>query len=95
MAFTNSIVLAKATGIIDTIQKLTPKEREARPNRVFIDDYNKLRKFALELAPDLEPLFPPEIEEVENAYGMSRMPATFAEICAYCQQIAGFLRTGI
>ena len=46
-------LLIKANSMINTLERMTQKEREASPSAHFVRDYNELRRLVLRL----EPLF--------------------------------------
>ena len=81
----------KALGFVDSINKMTQKERERYPTGIYADDYNRLRGMVVESKPELTELLPPEAEIMDNElYGkLSRQ--RFNEIGTFCQQIVNFL----
>jgi len=82
----------KANGMIAALAKMSAKEREQLPTGRFANDYNQLRKLALEVMPDKEAVLPPEVEVLAAAQSRGDFgQARYVEILAYCSQIRGLL----
>ena len=81
----------KAAGMINTLERMSQKEREVSPSGHFARDYNALRELVLRLEPSLQPVMPPDVPFDED---FNDLPlANYAEIEAYCRQIREFLDT--
>lgn len=71
---------AKLSGTLESLSKLTDKEREAQPSPHFLNDYTAMRELAKKVNPAKEKYLPPDVAM-----------ATFGELYAYCSQIRNLL----
>ena len=86
-------IATKANALIGTLNRQSAKEREQQPSGDFANDYNNLRKLALEIKPDLKDVFPPEVK-VQTFQGRTTVFAHYIEILSYINQINDFLALG-
>ena len=79
--------MAKASGFIQSIEKMDEKRRAAAPTGAYGDDYNKLRSLTVQLYPPLNELLPPPVEIYSGASGSRYTWQNYDEIHTYCEQI--------
>jgi hypothetical protein len=84
---TKKQLMAKATGFIQSIEKMDDKRRAAAPTGTYGDDYNKLRRLTAQLYPALRDLLPPPVEFYPGASGDKYTCQSYDEIHTYCDQI--------
>lgn len=82
----------KANGIVQSIEKMTPDERQMLPTHLFGEDYNKLRSMVIDADNNLEAYMPPEVTFESYGIGDTMLSIQrYAEIHAFCRQILEFL----
>ena len=87
----NELLKKKVWGIIQSIDKMTSKQKLTLPTSALGEDYNKLLKMVLEGNPEFEGLMPPHAETgyirstLENRNPKTKQ--SFGEIHIYCSQI--------
>jgi hypothetical protein len=86
------VLIAKARGFTVSHAEMTEQQRTDTPNESYGNDYNQLRRLALDAAPDLEDLMPPEVSFREVLSGMICVQS-FGEINTFCEQIVQLLST--
>jgi hypothetical protein len=91
MAVTKDQVKGKAAGIIGAIENMTPKEREDLPQAAFAEDYNKLRRLALEVQPNMTEVAPPEADVYQTAAHGMRSRQRYGDILSFTNQILNLL----
>jgi hypothetical protein len=87
---TQNIIL-KSNAIIDALETMSAKEREAMPTSAFATDYNSLLNLALTEKPDMKNFAPPEVK-IQNAMGRIIVSACYVEILSYIKQINALIR---
>jgi hypothetical protein len=80
--------MAKASGFIQSIEKMDEKRRAGAPTAGYGDDYNKLRILTAQLYPALNDLLPPPVDFYSGTSGQQRYTwQSYDEIHTYCEQI--------
>lgn len=88
MAINANQASAQVTGAIRAFEKISAKEREARPSSTFARNYNNLLALAKESMPDVdERRWPPTVEEMV-------CDARYIEIHAFLEQMSAILQEG-
>lgn len=87
----NHEVYTQAKAFVDSIAKLTAKERGETPPAHFGQQYNRLREMAMELKPDIDPRsWPPAINVITSGFtGASYSQAKYVDIATYARTILG------
>ena len=96
MPVTPDQISTQIAGVIRALEKLPAKEREAKPSRAFVENYNNLLTLAKEAMPDVDARrWPPEGGIHQPAMGQASSEVRFTEIHAFAQQIQAILGEGI
>jgi hypothetical protein len=80
-------LMAKALGITTSINRKSREERSNQPSGLFGEDYNRLRDFAAQSFPAIEPLMPPRVTLYSGGNNTRWTQETYIEIDAFAQQI--------
>jgi hypothetical protein len=88
----NIILLQKARGIADSIDRMRETSGDHYPTEAFANDYNHLKHAVATQNPDIASYLPPSVRIV-NLTDRSPMPANkFYEIHGFCNQIIEILK---
>jgi hypothetical protein len=88
-------VRQKAKAFVESLERLTAKQREQPPFAGYARDFNALLELAKEAVPDLDPrLWPQPLQIVDHGMG-EQVLARYAEIETYARQIVNHIPTGI
>jgi len=93
MKFSKNLIISKLLGIIQAIEKMSPKERQEIPTPEFIRNYNTIRKIALGMFPNLEKIFPPELEIFKDEIDIEFVRTKYVEVLSYCLEIKELLQS--
>ncbi|MCB9069239.1 MAG: hypothetical protein H6629_15700 [Calditrichae bacterium] len=93
MSYENELIKKnKAKANLEAMKQMTESERRMFPPlSFFIEDYNKIRKLALQTNPSLEGIFPPEIK---IAADYADTDISYSVLQAYTDQIASLIQKG-
>ena len=81
---------------VQALERLSPKEREKKPNAHFADDYNRLLKLAKEALPQVPEIrWPAEIGKTNPAMGPNHANANYVEIHSYLNQVLAILSQNV
>lgn len=86
------LLMKKANGIVQSIEKMSPQERSLLPTHSFGEDYNKLRSMVIQADAALVEYMPPVVTFEE--FGMNGeliSKQRYSEIHGFCRQIVEFL----
>lgn len=87
MGVTPHEVRANAKAFIDSLERLSAKQREQMPSRQFAEQFNRLLEVARETAPQVDHrLWPPPLEVTEHM-GVVQVSSRYAEIETYARQV--------
>jgi len=95
MAAKRHNLIKKAFAICQSIETMSPDERQRMPTKIFGDDYNNLQKMAVEAVAEKSSLvkaLPPQVNIEEYGTGHEFFSTqTYSEIHAFCRQISALL----
>jgi len=95
MAIDPKQVRQKAKSFVESLERLTAKQREQAPSAHYAKDFNRLLELAKEAAPSVDPrVWPQPLEIVEHDMG-EQVLARYAEIETYARQILSHFPAGI
>jgi hypothetical protein len=92
MPINNDQMIQLASGFVETLGKLTAKERAERVTARYANELNKLIAMAKVVRPDIdEVVWPEKFDTFENEMGVEVTPGTYAEVETAARQILGLL----
>jgi hypothetical protein len=96
MAITAAQISHQVAGTIRALEKLPAKEREAKPSKTFVDNYNNLLALAKEAMPNVDQRRWPPVGGIHQpAMGQPSSEVRFTEVHAFMEQIQAILSEGI
>ena len=87
----NDLLIRKAIGITNSIEKMPDGEKSGQPTGEYGKDYNNLRMMVIEANTEIEKLIPPAVEVYEFHPGDEVTKQSYSEIHTYCSQIIELL----
>ena len=92
MAVETEDVKGLADAFVDTLEKLSPKEREQQPSAALGENYNNVLQLAKESMPGINArLWPKPVEVYESASGRHLTRGTYADLETFARQITHLL----
>lgn len=97
MAITADQISAQVAGSIRALEKLPAKEREAKPSKSFVHNFNNLLELAKESMPEVDSRRWPTVISGTPQLGMaqSSQEIRFTEIHVFLEQIQAILGEGL
>lgn len=92
MSIDQSQVRALAKAFVETLEKLTPKERERHPELRYGQEMNKLIQLAQEVAPEVDKRLWPQPLQTNEPHRGQPVLGRYEDIETAARQILGLLR---
>jgi hypothetical protein len=88
MPLEQSQIRLKAKAFVDSLERLTAKQRDQMPSPQYVSEYNTLLQHAKEAAPQVDlTMWPPPIQMEDAGMGVTQVRARYVEIETYARQI--------
>ena len=95
MTVTADQILPQVQAAIRALEKLPAKERDQKPSKLLVNNYNQLLLLAKEAMPTVDSRrWPPEATINTPAMGLPTSDARFTELHAFLEQVSSILAEG-
>jgi hypothetical protein len=85
-------VEGQAGAFLNALERMTPKERQGRPNQQYGERFNEILEFAKEAMPNVDNrLWPKPLQFTRPQFGPPHVEGSYVEIETYARQILAII----